>query len=141
VGKLDAEDLGARVGVRVEVDEADRAVRLRAGADVRLRDGVVAAEHDRHDARCDRVADRVLDRRMRLDRVGRGHGRVAEVDDAQDLRGVDAGLEVGARRAAGGADRTRREAGAGTVRDEIVRRRADDRDVDAGELGRILRVR
>ena len=46
-----------------------------------------------------------------------------------------------ARRAARGADRARAEAGAGPVGDEVVGRRADDRDVDAGELGRVLRVR
>ena len=55
--------------------------------------------------------------------------------------GVDPGLEVRAGRAARRADRPRAEAGARPVGDEIVRRRADDRDVDAGELRRILGVR
>ena len=43
-------------------------------------------------------------------------------------------------RAAGGADRPRGEAGAGPVGDEIVGRRADDRDVGADEVRRILGV-
>ena len=138
---LDAEDLGAGVGVRVEVDEPDGAVRRRARADVRLRDRVVAAEHDRHGAGRDRLADGALDRRVRPHRIGRDDRRVAEVDDAEDLRRVDAGLEVRAGRAARGADRARREARARPVRDEVVGRRADDRDVDALELRRVLRVR
>ena len=49
-------------------------------------------------------------------------------------------LEVRAGRAARGADRARREARAGAVGDEVVHRRADDRDVEALELGRILGV-
>ena len=44
-------------------------------------------------------------------------------------------------RTTGGADRPRREPRARTVGDEVVGRRADDRDVEAGELGRILRQR
>jgi len=41
-----AEDLPAGVGVRVERDEADRAVAGDARTDVGLGDRVVAAEHD-----------------------------------------------------------------------------------------------
>ena len=57
------------------------------------------------------------------------------------VEGVDPGLEVRTGRAARGADRARPEARARAVGDEVVHRRADDRDVDAGELGRILGVR
>src|SRR5205823_9866039 len=45
------------------------------------------------------------------------------------------------RRAAGGANRTRAEARARPVGDEIVSRRANDRHVDSLELGRVLCVR
>ena len=50
VRELDAEDLAPGVRVRVEVDEADRAAAGGDGADVRLGDRVVAAEHDRQQA-------------------------------------------------------------------------------------------
>ena len=92
VRALDAEDLGAGVRVRVEMHEPDGTVRGRAGADVRLRDGVV-----------------------RLQRVGRDDRRVAEVHDLQHLRGVDAGLEVRPRRTARRPDRSRTEARARAV--------------------------
>ncbi len=54
---------------------------------------------------------------------------------------VDLRLEVRAGRAARGADRARPEARPRAVGDEVVGRRADDRDVEPGELGRVLRVR
>ena len=73
-------------------------------------------------------------------RVGGQHRGVAVVDDPQLAEAVDAGLEMRPRRAAGGADRARAEAGAGAVGDEVVGRRADDRHVGAGELGRVLGV-
>ena len=68
---------------------------------------------------------------MRARRVGGEHGRVAEVDHAQLLERIDLHLEVLTGRTARGADRTRSEPRPGPVRDEIVRRRADDCDVDA----------
>ena len=56
-------------------------------------------------------ADRVLDRDVRADRVGREDRRVAEVDDPQGAaQRVDAGLAGAARRAARRADRPRAEA-------------------------------
>ena len=82
-----------------------------------------------------------LDRRVRPRRVGGDHRRVAVVDDRQRGERVDARLEVRAGRAGRRPDRARREPRAGTVRDEVVGRRADDRDVDAGEVRRLLRVR
>ena len=67
-------------------------------------------------------------------------GGVAEVDDAQHREGIDAGLQVRAGRAARGADRARAEARADAVGDQVVGRRADDRHVDAGQFGGVLRV-
>ena len=135
-----AEDLGARVGVRVEVDQPDRAVLGGDGADVRLGDRVVAAEDHRDRSGGEHLGDRALDRRVARDGVGRQHRRIAEVDDAQGRKGVDARGQVAPGRAARGADRARPEARAGAVGDEIVGRRADDRDIDADKLGRILGV-
>ena len=112
-----------------------RAAPWRDGAHVRLGDRVVAAEDDREHARVDDLADRALDRIVRARRVGRDDGRVAVVDDPQLAERVDLRLEVRAGRAARSADRARREAGARTVGDEVVRRRADDRDVEARQLG------
>jgi len=140
VGHLDAEHLHPRVGVRVEVDEAERTVDARAGTDVGLGDRVVAAEDDRQHARGEHLPDRLLDRSVRERRGGGQHGRVAEVDDPEFLERVDAGLEVRPGRAARGPDRARREPRPRPVRDEVVGRRADDRDVVPGELGRVLRV-
>ena len=98
------------------------------------------AQHDRDGARGDDLADGSLDRLGGAGRVGRDHGRVAEVDDAELGEAVDARLQVRAGRAARGADRPRPEAGPGPVGDEVVGWRPDDRDVDARELGRVLRV-
>ena len=67
----------------------------------RLGDRVVAAEDDRDRAGGEHLRDRVLDRDVRADRVGREDRRVAEVDDPQDgAQRVDAGLEVRPGRAA-----------------------------------------
>ncbi len=140
VRDLHAEDLRARVGVGVEVDEAEPAVPGGAGADVRLGDRVVAAEDDRNRTRSDDLSDRPLDRLVRPSGVGGDNRRVAVVDQPQLGHRVDLCLEVRPRRAAGGANRARAKACARPVGDEVVRRRADDRDVDALELGRVLRV-
>ena len=92
------------------------------------------------DAGREHLADRRLDRGVRGHRVGRDHGRVAEVDDPQLGERVDPDLEVRAGRRARPADRARREARAGAVGDEVVHRRADDRDVEALELRGVLGV-
>ena len=141
VRDLDAEDLRAGVGVRVEVDEPDRLTAGRARADVRLRNRVVTAEDDRDRAGLDHLADGALDCLVRAGGIGREHRRVAVVDHPQHGHGVDLRLEMGPGRAARRADRPRAEAGARPVGDEVVRRRADDRDVDPAEVCRVLRVR
>ena len=141
VRELGAEYLRARVRVRVEVDEPDRAVAGGDGTNVRLGDRVVASEHDRQRAGVHDLADEPLDRLVRADGVGRDHRRVAVVDDPERGERVDPGLQVRARRAARGPDRPRPEARAGPVRDEVVHRRADDRHVHARELAAILGVR
>jgi hypothetical protein len=79
VRELDREDLSARVGVRVEVDEADGAVDGRDRADVRLGDRVVAAEHDRKRAGFHHLSDRLLDRAVGAHRVRGQDRRVAVV--------------------------------------------------------------
>jgi hypothetical protein len=48
---LNAKNLGPGVRMCVEVDEPDRSVPAHDGADVCLRNGVVAAQHDRKRAR------------------------------------------------------------------------------------------
>ena len=140
VRDLDAEDLRARVRVRVEMDEADRPVLGRTGADVGLCDRVITAEHDRDRTGREHLAHGGLDCSMRARGVGGEHRRVAEVDHAQHLERVDLHLEMRAVRTARRADPTRAEPRSRPVRDEIVRRRADDRHVDALELRRILGV-
>jgi hypothetical protein len=127
--------------MRVEVDEADRPVGGRARANVRLRDRVVAAEHDRDRGRSEHLTDRRLDCLVRPSRVGRQHRSVAEVDHLQLREGVDLRIEMRAGRAARCPDRPRPEARPGPIGDEIVCGRANDGDVHPLELGRILGVR
>jgi hypothetical protein len=127
--------------VGVEVHEPQLAVLPRDGAHVRLGDRVVAAQDDGDRSGRDDLGDGALDLRVRRRGV-RGHDRrIAEIDHAELREGVDLRLEVGPGRAARRSDGTRPEAGSRPVRDEFVGRRADDRDVEPGELGRILRVR
>ena len=121
-------------GVRVEVDESewtrDRGARPR----VRLRDRVVAAEHDRQDVRSQHFPDRALDRRVGKGCV-RGHDRrVAEVDDAELGQRIYPHLHAGAGLEACGPDSSRAEASAGAVGDEVVHRGTDDGDVHTLEL-------
>ena len=138
---LDPEHLRTCVRVRVEVDEADRAVTGGDRAHVRLRDRVVAAEDDGNRAGCHHLPDRALDLRVRRRGVGGHDRRVPEVHDPELLERVDLRLEMRSGRAARRADRTRAEARPGPIGDEVVGRCAHDGDVDPGELGRILRVR
>ena len=102
---------------------------------------MVAAEDDRNCTRSDDLSDRPLDRLVRPDGVGGNHRRVAVVDHLQLGHRLDLCFEVRPRRAAGRANRARAEACPRPVGDEVVRRRADDRDVDTLELGWVLRVR
>src|SRR5215207_6899751 len=140
VRALDAEDLGARVGVGVEVHHADGPMRCRDGPDGGLGDRVVAAEHDGDCARGQHLADGRLDRGVRALGVGGDHGRIAEVDHPQLGERIDVRLQVRAGRGAGGADRPWGQPCPGAVGDEVVHRRADDRHVEAGQLPRVLRV-
>ncbi len=138
VRDLDAEDLLAGIRMGVEVDEGDRPVHRRNRLDVGLGDRVVAAEDDRDRARRDDLPDDSLDRRVIAGRIGGHDGRVTEVDDAELRDRIEAGLQMRAWRAAGGANGARPEPGARPVGGEIVHRRADDRDVDSLELRGIL---
>ena len=110
-------------------------------AHVRLGDRVVASQNDRDRARGDGLPDRALDLRVCPLRIGRNYCGVAEVDDAELGERVDLRLEMRPGRTAGGADRARAKARSGPVGDEVVRRRADHRNVDTGELGGVLGVR
>ena len=123
------------------MDEPERAVLTGAGADVRLGDRVVSAEHDRDRTRGDDLGDRSLDRLVRPRCVGGDDRRVAVVDHRQVSDRIHLRLEVRPRRTAGRANRTRAEARARPVGDEVVGRRPDDCDVNSLELGRVLGVR
>ena len=85
--------------------------------------------------------DRPLDRRVACAAGSAGStGASPKSTTRSSSKRVDAGLQVRPGRAARGADRPRAEARARPVGDEIVRRRADDRHVDAGQLGGVLGV-
>ena len=135
-----AEHGGRGVGVRVEVDEADRPVALGDRAHVGLRDRVVAAEdHGDRSGGHDRT-DRAPDRGVRRIGVGRHDGGIAEVDHVERCEGVDPGGQMTAGWGARRADRARGEARPGPVRDELVGGRADDRHVDADQVIGVLGV-
>ena len=131
---LDAEDLPAGVGVRVEVDEGNGAVHRGDSFDVRLRDRVVAAEDDRDRTGRNHLAHGPLDRRVTADRIRRNDGRVSEVDDAQLRHRVDLRLQVRPRRTTRAANRPRAEARSWPIRREIVHGRSDDGDIHACEV-------
>ena len=116
--------------MRVEVQEAEWPEARGTRAHVRFRDRVVAAEDDRDQARVDDLADEGLDCVVRSRSVGGEDGRIAEVDDAECGERIHLRLEMRSRGTTRGADRARAEACAGPVGDEIVHRRADDRDVE-----------
>src|SRR5205085_4248479 len=115
-----AEDLGAGIRVRVEVDEPERAVPPGTGANVGLGDRVVAAENDRDRSRGDDLADRALDRLVRSGGVSGEDRRVAVVDHPQLGHRVDVRLEVRPRRATRGPNRAWAEAGPRPIGDEVV---------------------
>ena len=103
------------------MDQPERAVALGTGADVGLGDRVVPAKHQRDRPGVDHVADDALDRRVRGDRIGRDHRRVAEVHHPQRLERIDSGVEVHpAEAAARDPDRPRTEARPGSVCDKLV---------------------
>jgi hypothetical protein len=141
VRQLHAEALVAGVGMSVEVDHTDRPVGGRSRADLRLDDRVVAAEHEWQCARGEHLADRLLDRAMRGDRIGRQYRRVAVVDDLEHPERVDPSLQMRTGNGARLSNRPRSQAGSRPLADELVHRRADDRDVEPGQLRRILGVR
>ena len=134
VRDLDAEDLRARVRVRVEVDEADGSVSSGHGADVRLRDRVVAAEDDGNRAGVHDLPDRALDLRVRRLGVGGDDRRISEVDDPKLLEGVDLRFEMRSGRTARCADRARAEPRSRAVRDEVVRGRSHNGHVDTARV-------
>ena len=138
VGVLHAEDLGAGVRVRVEVDEPDRAVVRGDRAHVRFGNRMVASQNDGDRASGDGLSDRALDLRVCPLRIGRDDCGVAEVDDPELCEGVDLRFEMRPGRTAGCPDRARAETRSGPIGDEVVRRRADHRNVDTGELGDVL---
>ena len=121
------------VGVRVEVDDGDRAARSRR-PEVGQRAGVVAADQERDDAGLDDRRDGRLDRRVAPLGVA-GHDRdVAVVDARQDVERLDVEVRVvRPEHHARGADGVRAEPAADPVRDAGVERDADDRDVDVLE--------
>ena len=135
-----AEDLRARIGVSLEVDEPDRAVDGRAGPYGRLGDRVVAAEDDGDGIGCEHLPDDRFDRLVRARRVRRDHRRIAEVHDLQLLERVEPRLEVWALRTAGGTDRAGRESRPGAVGDEIIGGRSNDHDVGILQTRGILGV-
>jgi hypothetical protein len=112
----------------------------RQSSDLRLRHGVIPAQHHGNGTRMGHFAHHALDRRMTRLRIRRDDRRVPVVDDPQLLEGVHLRLQVPPWWAARRLDRPRREARPRPVGDKVVHRRAHDGHVYAGQLGGILRV-
>ena len=130
----------ARVGVRVEVNH-----RVAIGAELRVhglehrvRQRVVAADHDGHGVGGKCSARGFGQQCVRPRQVAGDHVDVAPVDDAQLLQRIDAG--VYARPLArdvdvlGGAHGLRAEARARAVGDALVERRADHHGIGGGDV-------
>ena len=129
----------ARVGVRVEVDDAESLWAVVGGerAQDRQRDRVIAADHGGDRTRSQDLADARLDRRMSGQDVARGRIGVAVVDDRELLVGIDAELDAGPAVDAGIlglADGTRTEARARAIRHGQVEGRAEHGHVNAREI-------
>ena len=129
----------ARVGVGIEVDQADGTAPLGDRGHARFGNRVVAAQNDRQRPGIDDLTDEAPDRVVRPDGIGANDRRVAVVDDTELREGVDAGFEVRTGRARGRADRPRRKPRSRPVRHEVVGRSADDRNVDAVQMPGLLR--
>ena len=121
--------------------EPERPAAARDRAERRLGDRVVAAEHDRDRARVDDLPDRLLDRRVGASGSAGITGASPKSTARSSRSASTPASRCGPRRAARRPDRARPVPRPGPVGDEVVRRRADDRDVHALELGRILGVR
>ena len=130
--------IGSRVRVGVEVDDADAARPANLGDRARARpgDGVVAAEDDRDRAGRRDLTDLAVDHRVAALPVRRDDVRVAGVDDRQLLERADVELErvEAARGVLRLADRPWAEPRPRPVRDHVIERRPNDRDVDAAAL-------
>ena len=101
-------------------------------------DRVVTTHDHRQHPGCQHLCDGLLDRGVVALRLCGHHGGVAEVDDPERGERVDTRFEMGTGWTAGGSNRARREPGAGPVRDELVHRCADDRDIEPIKLRRVL---
>jgi hypothetical protein len=120
------------------MDEADRAAALCHCADVGLGDRMIAAEDDRKRARLDHLRDRGLDCFVRASGIGGNDRGIAEIDHLESREGIDAHLEGRPRRAAGRPDCAGAVTRSRPVRDQVVRRRADDGHIRAGQLSGIF---
>jgi hypothetical protein len=124
----------------IEMHQSERAVDRCAGPHVGLGDRVVAAKDDRDRTGRQHLADGLLDRLVGAHRIGWDHRSVAVVDHAEQSKGVELCFEVRPRWTARGANPARAKARAGTIGDEVVGRCADNRDVNAGQIGRTFAV-
>jgi hypothetical protein len=106
-----------------------------ASPHVGLGDRVVTTEDDRDRTGREHLADGLLDRLVGAHRIGGDHRSVAVVDHAEQRERVELRFEVRPRWTARSANPARAKARAGTIGDEVVGRCADDRDINAGQIG------
>jgi hypothetical protein len=132
----------AGVGVGVEVDESNltEPVDLGHPGRVRVGDGVIATEDDRHLSRSGDRLHRLFDARQRLLHVAGDHVDVTHIDDTQEAEWIDPGGQMRAVAVHGSVvglpDRLRTESGAGAVGGPPIERCADYRHLalDGGKL-------
>jgi hypothetical protein len=128
-----------RIGVRVEVDDADSTETQAVGnsGNIWKGDRVVTAEDDRDRAGPYSSPYHLSQIRMALLDVAGRHEHIAHIDNMQFGERVDAENQVGpprdVRRRVAEPYRERAEAGTRTVRRPTVERRPDDHDIRGGE--------
>ena len=140
VRQLDVEHLCGGIRMRVEMDQSNGTESRCDCLYVGFGDRVVAAEDDRDRAGGDDLADSCsIAACVRAGSAGSTGASPKSTTRSSSFQSTFASRV--ARRTPGGRIARGAEARSGPVRDEVVGRSADDRDVETGELERILCVR
>src|SRR5439155_5083575 len=136
-----AEVLVPGIGVRVQLEEADRTVTTNERPQLRERDRVIAAERERKHPRIDEGRHRLLDLTVGALDGSRRDGRVTVVDDGQRLDDVDCEHRVvRPEEHRGRADRLRTEASTRPEARGRVEGNAEDRCIHTCKLADVWRA-
>jgi hypothetical protein len=124
-----------RIGVRVELNECERAVGAGEGAQLGERDRVISPHDQREDPRPDERRESLLDAAVRSLRVARRDREVAVVGDRHPVEHVEpkSGV-VRTQERRGGTDRLGPKARSGAEARRRIERDPDDDRVEVGEV-------